>query len=1137
MTAIFLSHAAEDDKVASDLEAWLHDRGFSDVFVDHGVNGIRVGDKWRKALQTAVGACRVVICIVTESWLRSKECDGEFIAARYMGKKVIPLLAVDPASGQSSHRDPNDDEGLYRDDLLQRVLREDQGCDIRTAISNDRLQMDLLPAISGQLERGLRAVGALTRVGLDPEAFEVDRENLPSPFPGLAAFDDEDHHAAIFYGRGPEIVHCIEHLRRNRAGGELAPVGIIGASGSGKSSLMRAGILPRLRREKPWICLRAFRPGATPLLNFADAIRRTYAMYDRKITTGSVRDMLLSAWQGAPRNPRGGLSDDGMKQLRAALDNVAEDLRLISGRAEATCLIALDQAEELMRAKGESSDILADYLRASRLAMDAGENGQREAEGNWRIIFTVRTDSYSALQRHPRFRGLEASGIDLRPLPVWRFDNAIDGPAARYGVNIEPGLVDRLMADEPDEDSLPLLAFTMQRLWTHCADDRVIKVDHYDDLGGISGILEDAAERALYGMSPLDEEPLPQRSPPARVLKAAKEVFVPRLIDINADGQAVRRLANVVEFEDDELRHVVEHFVRWRLLVKRGGDSLDTQAEEDEPIEVAHEALFREWPRLQEWLKPERTNLEVLQSISAAANTWKRYGKRRAYCDHRRSRLKQALQLSKAPNFKNRISRLERDYLTACRRVERFGNVPIMATSMLAVGVIASALLFGRHQIEQQNTKQRFEAVKAATAQNRADREAEEDTLMARNRAGYSRERSIASSDLLVDVIRAGEDRIMKTADELAVNALFGDALDASRAGILSAALRDAEARSARPRDQVLKLAFALWIGRNDQAEMFAEAMRKDPTVAPYAHAGLAKIQFEQVEQNGFGEDVLTTDLADLEPGKLRRAYTCDDVKASVDAVERAGLLYEATQWPGAGLNLRFWRAECLRKAGETREAYDEFRNAVEVLSHSPHPDTVTPGAPAWNETIHRLYRGLSATEMIIATDRVEAAASARRLQRAVENIDRAVRAYRDWGGGRTGAILTLENKSFAYLRMEDDDRWDKIDALTADIAQDYPVAWNLTARLIALNTIAERPGSQDPQTCAALIAALFETRAQLSGLHAVSVKGTQVNISQEELRLLVGDDNQQYVTEAIAWINGEKVTPALALDAPCKKG
>ncbi|MEL7542091.1 MAG: toll/interleukin-1 receptor domain-containing protein, partial [Pseudomonadota bacterium] len=323
MATIFISHAGADDALATDLENWLRLNGFDEVFVDHGQNGIRVGDKWQRALQSAVGACRVVICLVTENWLRSKECDGEFIAARYMGKKIIPLLGVDPDIPEALNRDAGDAAGRYRDSLLRRVLREDQGCDIRSVAVDGKLDFSHAFQQAETLIRGLRAAGALSNVGIDPSAFEIDRARLPSPFPGLSAFDDEDHHAAIFYGRDPEIISCLEHLRQARANSSNKPIGIIGASGSGKSSLMRAGILPRLRRERPWICLRAFRPGADPLLSFADSIARTLRENGVRQASGSMAQELRATWEGVEReDDTHSISRDGLAELRVKLDEI-----------------------------------------------------------------------------------------------------------------------------------------------------------------------------------------------------------------------------------------------------------------------------------------------------------------------------------------------------------------------------------------------------------------------------------------------------------------------------------------------------------------------------------------------------------------------------------------------------------------------------------------------------------------------------------------------------------------------------------------------------------------------------------------------------------------------------------------------
>ena len=130
--------------------------------------------------------------------------------------------------------------------------------------------------VATRLKAGLRAAGALSRVGLDPEAFAIDRKLRPMPFPGLASFGDDDADAALFYGRSREIAETLEELRKVRAERDLRPFVILGASGAGKSSLLKAGIIPRLRREAPaWLPLRAFRPGADPLLNFAEALART----------------------------------------------------------------------------------------------------------------------------------------------------------------------------------------------------------------------------------------------------------------------------------------------------------------------------------------------------------------------------------------------------------------------------------------------------------------------------------------------------------------------------------------------------------------------------------------------------------------------------------------------------------------------------------------------------------------------------------------------------------------------------------------------------------------------------------------------------------------------------------------------
>ncbi len=585
MATIFISHSSRDDALASQLEAWLRGNGFTDLFIDH--SSISGGAAWADALRANAGSARVVLCLVTPHWLASTECTSEFKAAWYMGKRIIPVFLLgDEAALNDTQRSE-----------LGRVRAEAQGLDLTVFIAPEGLDFDRDEAVAEVLGRGLREAGALAAVGLDPHAFEIDRRERPSPFPGLTSFGDEDADAALFFGRSREIAETLEDLRKMRAGADRRPFVILGASGSGKSSLLKAGIIPRLRREGPaWLPLRAFRPGADPLLNFAEAITKTLADFGEREAHGGLKRTLLDAWQGCERNGAGDLTADGQAALIAALETHASRLRTHANRPGATILISVDQAEELTRSDGDSGQALADYLRA---AMDAASP--------LRLAFTIRTDSFPELQAHPRFQGLEARGYDLRTLPVFRFDDVAEHPAARYGVEVDPALTDALMEDAPGKDALPLLAFALQRLWDQFHVSGKLTHADYISMGGLSGLIEDAAERALCGIDPEQRDAaLPAGGAKAHQVELGQRVFVPALADVNDESAAIRRVAAWADF-DPPAQELLERFDRWRLVVRKEGDG------DGATVEVAHEALFREWPRLRDWLEPERARLEALR--------------------------------------------------------------------------------------------------------------------------------------------------------------------------------------------------------------------------------------------------------------------------------------------------------------------------------------------------------------------------------------------------------------------------------------------------------------------------------------------------------------------------------------------
>ena len=659
MAAVFISHSSRDDALIGDLEGWLIGQGFSDLFVDH--SDIVAGSSWEDSLKKSAGAACVVLCLVTENWLTSKECPSEFKAAWYMGKRIIPLFLLDEHAALSGASVAE----------LDRVRAEAQGVDLASFIDAEgRLDFSRDEKKAEMLRRGLRASGAVASVGLDPEAFETDVAMRPLPFPGLLSFGDEDADAAIFYGRSLEIAQTLEQLRQMRANGEPKPLIILGASGSGKSSLLKAGVIPRLRREAPaWIPMRAFRPGADPMLNFAEAITRTLADFGEKEAKGTLKQALMEAWRSAPR-------DNRANALAPILDDLAARLRGAANRPEGTILIALDQGEEIARSVQEEGQALADYLAASMTN-----------KSPWKLVLTIRTDSFSELQDHPRFKDLKSTLFDLRALPLFRFDNVVEEPATRYGVQVDTALTESLMEDAPDRDSLPLLAFALQQLWDRFADSGSIKDTDYAAMGKLSGIIGDAAERALCGIEPEQRDTAMPTGGGARAhqIEAGRGAFVPALADINEDGAAIRRVADWDGF-DEPAQEMLERFDRWRLVIRKQREG------EAATVEVAHEALFREWDRLREWLEPERERLEASRGLAFAAASWSSKGREPELLTHFGDRLTQAEALRTHDQYSGFIGDVEDGYLSACRVNEdrRTRNSRLMRTALFlsAIGML-----------------------------------------------------------------------------------------------------------------------------------------------------------------------------------------------------------------------------------------------------------------------------------------------------------------------------------------------------------------------------------------------------------------------------------------------------------------
>jgi TIR domain len=235
MARIFISHSSRDQDAADWMKAWLASEGFENAFLDKDkTTGIPPGADWEKTLYREVEQSQAVVIIQTPNWLASKWCFAEFTQARALGKAIFP--AIETPTGD-------------------------------TLISPDIQTLDLRGDREGGLERLKRE---LVRIALDAQGgfkWDVSRP----PFPGLLAFQEED--AAVYFGRDDDIRRLIERLEARRAQGGAKLIALLGSSGSGKSSLMRAGVIPRLRRAgRNWIVAPPMRPRIHPADELALAL-------------------------------------------------------------------------------------------------------------------------------------------------------------------------------------------------------------------------------------------------------------------------------------------------------------------------------------------------------------------------------------------------------------------------------------------------------------------------------------------------------------------------------------------------------------------------------------------------------------------------------------------------------------------------------------------------------------------------------------------------------------------------------------------------------------------------------------------------------------------------------------------------
>lgn len=624
MSRIFLSHSSADEREAVALRQWMADNGWNDVFLDvDPQRGLAAGERWQEALRQAADRCEAVVFIISPAWARSKWCLAEFLLAKSLHKLIFGVVLKDVPIGE----------------LPGEMTAEWQLCRLTGTGSTEAVRFNYREAgdqITFLAEGLFRLKEGLRKAGLTADFFPWPPKDDPrrAPYRGFEPLEASD--AAVFFGRDVEILRGLDALRGMRDAGDKRIFVILGASGAGKSSFLRAGLLPRLARDdRHFYPLVPIRPEREPVFGergLAHALHRALAELQRpSATPGEIKARLREGPSGLA-----GLIRQLRQGLRTRLPGLPD------GAPAPTLAVAVDQAEELFNADaGDEARIflglIGDLLRSA--SVSDGVAGVPVI-----VAFTIRSDRYEPLQTAPELTGLQSVVFDdLKSMSPTHFREVIVGPAQRASaegarLRIEPELVERLVGECTDGgDALPLLGLTLARLFRDYGGKGDLRLDEYLEMGGLANIVKTEAESILAR----DET---TRRIQLECLRAA---FVPWLATINPhNDQPMRRLARRADLPADS-QALLDALAERRLLL--------TDQRDGEPVvEVAHEALLRQWDVLTDWLIAEREDLKDADVLERAVQAWEKIGRKDAWLMVG-DRLAIAEALAAKPGFSRRL--------------------------------------------------------------------------------------------------------------------------------------------------------------------------------------------------------------------------------------------------------------------------------------------------------------------------------------------------------------------------------------------------------------------------------------------------------------------------------------------------
>jgi hypothetical protein len=544
--SVFLCHNSADKKAVLFIAHKLQEHGVK-VWIDRW--SLVPGEPFQAEIERALSGVSAVAVLVGPSG-QSPWQDAEMqlaIDRRITSKdsRVIPVLLP----------------GAKKSDLKSRFLAQATWVEFEEGLQDEEALSRLIAGIEG------RAPGPAGRIA---------STQTITPYRGLAYFDVQ--HAGIFFGRGDVTDRLLEKLRHSRF------VGILGASGSGKSSVARAGVLAALAQDmlpgsSRWPAV-AFTPGSKPLENLA------YAICDAA---------------GAPRD--GIKVQEQIEAFRRGNNLLHLALRGSDAKPERIVLL-VDQFEEVFAGSVSKEDRGAFIDNLVYAATTEGGPGV--------VIITMRADRYGDCASHPDLgQVISASHELLGEMTPGQLREAIEKPALAAGSSVEPALVAELLREIAAKPGcLPLLQYLLRSMWDQSPGEP-LSYSRFAELGGIAGALAQRAEEAYSKLEP------PQQ-------QSCRSLFL-SLVEPGPEGRFFRRSVPLERMELAGGMEVLGALADARLITLTPSGQVGSEI----LVQVVHETLFTAWPRLHAWLQQDEELLLWQRRLNVKLLDWEK--RRRAH--------------------------------------------------------------------------------------------------------------------------------------------------------------------------------------------------------------------------------------------------------------------------------------------------------------------------------------------------------------------------------------------------------------------------------------------------------------------------------------------------------------------------